>query len=198
MSIPKLLVVEDDKNDLEMLMRVLRMGQFDTNIALTGEDAKRMLLDSHYDSMLLNLSLPDMNGLELLRWAQERWPGMPMHIVTGHDAPATRMDVFKAGACCLWAKPYDSAANLAVVNLLRIKQTAFEAGQETMRSSPRTTTAGVITGLGIIAAGSAYFSGSDQLNLISNEASNIVKVIGLCMAAFGSMFHGVFASDKTK
>lgn len=196
MPIPKLLVVEDNKDDLEELMRVLGRERFDVNIALSGEDGQRMLRESRYDSMLLNLKLPGVSGLELLRWAQERWPGMPVHIITGHDAPETRMDVFKAGAVCLWRKPYESAANLAVMNLLRMKENAFEEGRASAHASPKTTRAGLMTAAGILSIAGAYWVG-DLNSIVSSDVSLTVKGIGVVLAAVGSALQGIHATDKT-
>src|SRR5881397_2349228 len=101
---PKLLVVEDDKDDLESLMRVLRQVDFQVSIAMRGDDAKRLLMQHSYHAVLLNLSLPDMDGLELVRWCQEHWPSLPLFIITGQDHPETRLHVFQAGAISIFAK----------------------------------------------------------------------------------------------
>lgn len=195
MSIPKLLVVEDNTLDLELLMRVLSKERFDVNVALTGEDAQRMLRESRYDSMMMNLKLPGVSGLELLRWSQERWPGMPVHIITGHDDPSTRMDVFKAGACCLWTKPYDAAANLAVLNLLRMKESSFEEGKASAHASPKTTRAGLMTATGILSVAGAYWAG-DLNSLLSSDVSLTIKALGVILAAVGSALQGINAVDK--
>ncbi len=61
--------------------------------------------------IILDLNLPDMNGLEILRTAHHAYPDLPVIIVTGDNSPKTREEAMSAGAFGFLNKPV-SAANL--------------------------------------------------------------------------------------
>ncbi|MFB9168462.1 ATP-binding protein [Chromobacterium piscinae] len=62
----RLLIVEDDDNLREMLVDVLQYYGFNCDTSRTGEGAMGKLKDAHYDAIVLDIKLPDQNGLEML------------------------------------------------------------------------------------------------------------------------------------
>ncbi len=68
MSIPQILVVEDDKFLREMLVSKLRADNFNTLEAVNAREARSIMEAEHPQAVLLDLILPDSSGFELLEW----------------------------------------------------------------------------------------------------------------------------------
>ena len=68
----RILVVEDDPAILTALREKLRMEGYDVRCAEDGEAARQRLLDEAFDLVLLDLMIPKLDGLSLLRWLRKR------------------------------------------------------------------------------------------------------------------------------
>ncbi len=64
---PRLLVVEDDADTANLLAMMLQQAGFNTDVALNGRQALQLLAQKHYAAMTLDLILPDMNGVAIIR-----------------------------------------------------------------------------------------------------------------------------------
>ena len=94
----RVLVVEDEKNQRQMLVRTISEMEFEVAAAGSGEEALRMIEDFSPTVAILDLNLPGINGLELARAIQERLSKTRMIVLTGYgdlDAArqAMRLDV---------------------------------------------------------------------------------------------------------
>lgn len=72
----RILVVDDDAPMLEVIGRLLTLNAFEVDVARSVEDALPMALSGGYDGLVLDLILPDGNGLHLYRKVARRLPGM--------------------------------------------------------------------------------------------------------------------------
>ena len=78
---PRVLVVDDDEGVARALKRVLQSG-FEVTVALGGEAAFRLLLeDATWDAMIVDVSMPEVDGPELYARVRARWPGLEKRIV---------------------------------------------------------------------------------------------------------------------
>lgn len=106
----KLLIVEDHPSLGELLGKHLRRSGFVVDLAQNGQAALAMLDLSQYDAMLLDLGLPDMDGLQLLtQRSRSRNPQLPCLILTARDAVQSRIAGLDAGADDYLLKPFDMA-----------------------------------------------------------------------------------------
>ena len=124
-----ILVVEDSAQDLELLMHVLDNHGLDVDVCTHGLEAQARLLNTRYSAVLLNLKLPDMDGITLLHWVRARWPDTLICVVTGHEDPVVRQSVAHAGAVFFFAKPYTERDNVILLNMLRVRAEAFRKGR---------------------------------------------------------------------
>ncbi len=118
------LLVEDDERISEPLIRVLRAEQLDVTHVAAGEPALASVDDSTPDLVLLDLTLPDIDGLDVCRRLRTDHPALPIIMLT---ARAEEMDVIVglgAGADDYVAKPFRLAELVA-----RIKARLRVAGQ---------------------------------------------------------------------
>ena len=126
-----ILLVEDDERISEPLLRVLVTEGFDVVHAPTGNEALEALVDRRLDLLLLDLTLPDIDGLDVCRKVREDHPEMPIIMLT---ARAEEMDVIVglgAGADDYVPKPFRLAELVARIRArLRIADAAHQMPRE--------------------------------------------------------------------
>ena len=102
----KLLLIEDDLQLGAAEMRALEMAGFEVCWIRLLRDADTMLLSQAFDAVLLDLTLPDGDGLELLiRW-RRRGERVPVIILTARDAVEDRIEGLDTGADDYLTKPF--------------------------------------------------------------------------------------------
>ncbi|MGE5408182.1 MAG: response regulator transcription factor [Syntrophothermus sp.] len=112
-EIATVVVCEDDDATLELLCDHLTADSFGVLPAPSASDALRLCGYNHPDLLLLDLSLPDASGLDVLREIREadgvssRFdPGLPVIVLTGRGAATERVRGLEAGADDYLAKPF--------------------------------------------------------------------------------------------
>lgn len=121
---PKVLVVDDDPDVTAILSRYL-MGQgLGVRIAESGAQVRAALNPPDFDVVLLDLGLPDMDGLGLIRELRSQWQG-PVIIVSGRGESVERVIGLELGADDYVSKPFDLRELLARIrSVLRRSQPA--------------------------------------------------------------------------
>ncbi len=102
----RLLLAEDDTELSTSLHTRLRREGFAVDIASNGVDAEFMGDEEPYDAVILDLGLPQRNGLEVLSHWRQRGNLVPVIVLTARDAWHERVDGFKAGADDYLGKPF--------------------------------------------------------------------------------------------
>lgn len=100
------LIVDDEKNIRTTLARALESMGFEAETAATAEEALEKLSASPFDLMLLDLWLPEVDGLELLRRAREMRPDIRVVVVTAHGTADAAVRAMKLGALDFVQKPF--------------------------------------------------------------------------------------------
>ncbi|WP_155299947.1 response regulator transcription factor [Deinococcus kurensis] len=106
MSGPKLLVVEDDPGIRRLLLRGLRFEGFDVTSADDGPAGLDAALSSAPDLILLDVMLPGLSGLEVVRALREQGRDVPVILLTARSYPEHQIDGFEAGADDYVTKPF--------------------------------------------------------------------------------------------
>jgi len=136
-----ILLVEDDERISEPLLRVLTAEGFEVVHAATGNDGLAAVMARRPDLMLLDLTLPDIDGLDVCRKVREDRPEMPIIMLT---ARAEEMDVIVglgAGADDCVPKPFRLAELVARIKArLRIAQAAHQMPRELIGGPLRVNT----------------------------------------------------------
>ena len=102
----RILIVEDEPRIAEFLSRGLASEGADTAVAATGHDALARVADFEPSLVLLDLALPGIDGLEVLRRLAEQRPGLPVVILSARRDLATRLAGLRAGARDYVTKPF--------------------------------------------------------------------------------------------
>ena len=103
-----ILIVDDDKNMRPFLSLLMKGEGFKTLLASDGETALKMVRSESPDLMLLDIKMPDMDGMEVLRQAKEIDPNLPIIVITGFSQTPGAVKAIKAGAFEYFAKPFEN------------------------------------------------------------------------------------------
>jgi two-component system response regulator AtoC len=100
------ILVVDDENDLRMLVAE-RLGMEGYNVTEAGrvKEAVKMLAQSDYDLMLLDVRLPDGTGLDVLKYMKEAGKSMPVIMLTGTTGLDIAVESVRLGALDYVTKP---------------------------------------------------------------------------------------------
>ena len=114
----RLLLVEDDTMIGESVLDLLRAERYAVDWVKDGERAETALRSQAYDLILLDLGLPRVDGLTVLRSLRSRKERIPVLIATARDSVQQRIDGLDAGADDYVLKPYDLDELLARIRAL--------------------------------------------------------------------------------
>ena len=102
----RLLVVEDNEELAELLMKGFEAENFDVDHAETAEDASEALRDTRYAAVILDLGLPDRDGSAVLREMRGRKDGTPVLVLTARGGLHERIAGLQNGADDYLVKPF--------------------------------------------------------------------------------------------
>src|SRR5512145_1864663 len=118
-----ILVVDDEKNIQLTLARALSMEGHVVETASGGREALEKIAALPVDVVVMDVRMPDLDGLSVLEKARETRPGLPVVIMSGHGSLETVRSAFKLGAFDYLEKPITEKDKLlvAVRNALRLR-----------------------------------------------------------------------------
>ena len=102
-----ILIVDDDEGMLETMSDILKEKGYQTETAKTGMKAIAKAKVYPFDIALLDIGLPDMLGIEVLRTLRKEKPAMMIIMVTAHATLTTAVDALNLGANAYIMKPID-------------------------------------------------------------------------------------------
>ena len=103
----RLLLVEDNRELADWLARTLRQAQYTVDVVHDGEDAEHALAFGEHALVILDLSLPRLGGLEVLKGLRARGSGVPVIVLTANASLDGRVRGLDAGADDYLAKPFE-------------------------------------------------------------------------------------------
>ena len=109
----RVLVVEDDKRIGNFFRTVLEANHYDVIMAQTGAEAYSMVTSQCPDVVLLDLGLPDMDGMRILKSIRE-WSAMPVIVVSARTHERDKVEALDLGADDYITKPFGTSELLFV------------------------------------------------------------------------------------
>lgn len=103
---PHLLIVEDDDLLRDALAAQLQQAGHSTTAAADGLSARSLLESTRFDGVILDLGLPLLDGMEVLRWIRQRLAALPVLVLTARDGVDDRVQGLNAGADDYLTKPF--------------------------------------------------------------------------------------------
>jgi DNA-binding response OmpR family regulator len=123
----RILAVEDDRAVGSFLKRGLESEQYAVDVAADGEDAQALVEAASYDLIILDLVLPKVDGLEVLKYIRSRKPSPPVLILSGRARVEDRVKGLDQGADDYLTKPFSfSELSARVRALLRRSPNSFD------------------------------------------------------------------------
>ena len=103
----RILIVDDEEIVIKSCLRILGGGDYYVEVARDGREALRKIKENPYDVMILDVVMPNMGGLEVLRRVKETRPDMDVIMVTGLSQLDTVVQAKKLGARDFVSKPFE-------------------------------------------------------------------------------------------
>ena len=128
----KVLIVEDDRAICSFMRRVLEANGYESIIVGTGREALSMLTSHCPDVVILDLGLPDMDGMDVLTQLRA-WSLMPVVVVSARTDEREKVRALDAGADDYITKPF---------NILEIKARARRAATRALQRKTASSRAG--------------------------------------------------------
>jgi two-component system KDP operon response regulator KdpE len=122
----RVLIVDDEPQILRALRINLTARQYDVLVAANGTEALRAAANDHPDLIVLDLGLPDIDGVEVVRKLRG-WTPVPIIIVSGRTGSADKVHALDAGADDYVTKPFDMDELFARVRAVTRRQGGAEA-----------------------------------------------------------------------
>ena len=110
----RILVVDDERNIRNNLTIVLESAGYNVDASGDGEDALTKCKERHYDIALVDIQMPKMGGLELLRYLRTLRPNLPVVILTAYGTVGRAVEAMKLGAVDFLEKPFDPKVLLSL------------------------------------------------------------------------------------
>jgi two-component system OmpR family response regulator len=127
----RVLVVDDEVNIAELLSMALRYEGWEISVAHTGRAAVATAKDVRPDAIVLDMMLPDFDGLEVLRRVRQHQPDVPVLFLTARDSVEDRVAGLTAGGDDYVTKPFSLEEVVA-----RLRGQLRRAGATARRESP--------------------------------------------------------------
>lgn len=139
----RILLIEDEPRIASFLTRALSSEGFGVDRALDGPQGLELALTGRYDMVVLDLMLPGLNGVSVLRGIMETRPEQPVLVLSAISDVASKVRCLELGACDYMPKPFDLAELVVRIRKGLVKRSAvpadrfLRAGRATLDSRRR-------------------------------------------------------------
>ncbi len=112
-----ILIVEDDSQIHNFISYILKQEGFTCQIAKTAQNAMAALISQKIDLMILDMGLPDYDGMEIIKKVRE-WSELPIIVVSARDQDKDKVSALDAGADDYLTKPFSAAELMARIRVM--------------------------------------------------------------------------------
>ncbi len=124
---PRLLVVDDEESIREFLEIMLKKEGYEVTCAEDGAKAKDLLAKKTFDMVISDLQMPNVTGIELLKFVKEAYPDLVFMLITAFGTTESAVEAMKMGAYDYLTKPFKiDEVRLNIQNALRTKNLEVE------------------------------------------------------------------------
>ena len=107
-----ILIIEDEKSICDFISKTLDSHQYKVSVAHNGKDGLTMITSSLPDLVLLDLGLPDIDGMEIIKKTRE-WSSLPIIVISARTQEKEKVAALDAGADDYITKPFGTFELLA-------------------------------------------------------------------------------------
>lgn len=119
----RILIVEDEWEVASLIKMGLEEYDFDADIAGNAMEAQKQLAERDYDSVILDVNLPVINGFDLCRMIRNRFETLPILMLTAFGSTDSKVNGFEAGADDYLVKPFEFRELVARLRALNRRST---------------------------------------------------------------------------
>jgi DNA-binding response OmpR family regulator len=139
--------VEDEKHLNRIISEAVEDEGYSVDSCYNGVEAMEFLECADYDVMILDINMPKMNGLELVRKLREKGNTTPVLFLTARDSVSDKVEGLESGGDYYLTKPFDFQELMAVVHVMTRKYTGnrsnvYTIGDLSLDSNAKTVTRG--------------------------------------------------------
>ena len=124
----RILVIEDDKSIRNFLRAILEANHYDVMMANTGSEAYSLITSQCPDLVILDLGLPDMDGVEVIRRVRS-WSNVPIIVISARSEDSDKIEALDAGADDYLTKPFSVEELLARLRVTQRRLALMERGE---------------------------------------------------------------------
>ena len=128
-NIGTVLIVDDDVNICEVINMYLKSANYDTRVVNDGKEAQEMFKEYKPDLVLLDVMLPNMDGLDVLKWIRKEW-SVPVIMLTAKGDTFDKVLALELGADDYVVKPFEPKELLARVKAVMRRYTVEGVSKE--------------------------------------------------------------------
>lgn len=121
---PCVAIVDDEEGIRKALSRLLRASGLDAESYANGQEFLDAAAEHRPDCVVLDLHMPGLSGLQVLRKLKEAGQRLSIVVITAHDEPETRQRCIDAGACAYLRKPLEDRLLLNAISAAMRSHTA--------------------------------------------------------------------------
>ena len=137
----KLLLVDDEQAFIEILAHRLRRRGFSVTCIESGQGAlTRLEEDCNTDVIILDLKMPGMTGIEIIRKIKQKWPLIEVILLTGHASVESSVSALKQGAFDYLMKPYELDRLVVTIKAAILRKRHHETQIQDIQAKPYIST----------------------------------------------------------
>ncbi|HEX2832878.1 MAG TPA: response regulator [Thermoanaerobaculia bacterium] len=118
MNIERLLLVEDNVVAANAIASALAEHGIEAHLVYCGREAVGKLIHSEAQAAVIDLTLPDIDGVTVAEIIRRNWPEIPIILTSGHTEPAAAWALLKDGRTAFLQKPFDLDVLLTMIHAL--------------------------------------------------------------------------------
>ncbi len=108
----KVLIIDDEVEVGTFFRRLLRKKDYDVTVAVNGAEASKAIQETGFNVAMVDLKLPDADGLSLLQQIKSKQPNCEVIIMTGYSTTLTAAKAIQLGAYDFQDKPFEDISEL--------------------------------------------------------------------------------------
>lgn len=130
-KVHRVLIVDDEQGVRGVLTEMLKAGGYPAESVSEGREALRALRTTPFDVMITDVRLPDISGLELLAVVRDKYPWLPVIVITGYATIDSTIKAMRLGAVDYIPKPFTRDSVMASL------EQALQSGLAAVRKTDR-------------------------------------------------------------
>jgi two-component system NtrC family response regulator len=132
---PSILLIDDDASLRRVIEYSLKEHGYDVQAAESGEQGLQRFGQGRFDAVITDITMPGMNGMEVLRQVQEASPGLPVIVITAYGTIESAVEAMRLGAYDYVTKPFPSKDELHLRLQRALKLRRLERENRSLREA---------------------------------------------------------------